>query len=169
MLFFLPAALDTAVIVMSAREREWFWAFPLLATLGSLIGAAVTYAIGGKIGEAGLKRWIPERRLKNVRHRLGTSGVVAMGVMALLPPPFPLTPFVLTSGALKLEKGKFFLTLAAARVVRFGVVSVLALVYGRRILSWLESDVFGYVISALMILAITGTAITVVEVFRRAR
>ena len=169
MLFFMPAAIDTAVVIMSARHPEWFWLYPVLATFGSVIGAAVTFACGHKIGEAGLKRWIPERKLKTARQRIDRGGVVAMGMTAVLPPPFPLTPFVLTSGAFDLDRKKFFLTLAAMRLLRFGTESVLALTYGRGILRWLESDIFEYVISGLMVLAFAGTAIAIIQTLRKAR
>ncbi|MBI4473533.1 MAG: hypothetical protein HY646_12760 [Acidobacteria bacterium] len=64
MLFFLPAAIDTAVVVLAARNRDFLWAFPLLATAGSVIGVMVTYFVGKKVGEAGLERWLaPYRRV----------------------------------------------------------------------------------------------------------
>ncbi len=169
MLFFLPAAIDTAVIVMSARNREIFWIYPILATLGSLAGAAVTFAFGHKIGEKGLARWIPERRLKKIRRKVDEKGVVAFGMTAVLPPPFPLTPFVITSGALGLNKKKFFLTLGAMRFLRFGAESLLALAYGPRIVRWLNEDAFQYIISILMVIALAGTAVSITQVIRKSR
>jgi membrane protein YqaA with SNARE-associated domain len=169
MLFFLPAALDTAVIVMSARDKDMFWIYPLMAVIGSVIGSAITFFLGHKLGEPGLKHFIPERKLQRVRQQIDQRGVVVMGMTAVLPPPFPLTPFVLTSGALGLDRRKFFLTLGAMRFLRFFVESILAVVYGRRILRWFESDVFEYIIGSLMIVAIAGTAITIVQLVRKIR
>src|SRR5262245_11528896 len=169
MIFFLPAALDTAVIVMSARDKDMFWVYPLMAVIGSVIGSAATFAFGQKLGEPGLKRFIPERKLKKVRRRIDDKGVVAMGATAVLPPPFPLTPFVLTSGALGLDRRKFFLTLGTMRFLRFFVESMLAVIYGKRILTWLESDIFEYVIVSMMILALAGTAITIIQMIRKTR
>lgn len=169
MLFFLPAAIDTAVVVLTARNEELFWLYPMLAAIGSLIGAAITYAIGRKIGEAGLERWISDQKMKKVRRKVDQQGVVAMGMTALLPPPFPLTPFVLTSGALGLDKKKFFITLFAMRVVRFGAESLLAMVYGRRILVWLDSDLFQYAITGFMVIALVGTVISIAQVIRKVR
>jgi len=168
-LFFMPAAVDTAVVVMSARYRNWFWLYPILAMSGSLAGAAFTFALGRKVGEPGLKRWISERRLKKIRTKIETRGVVAMGMAAVLPPPFPLTPFVLASGALGLNRRKFFLTLAAMRLVRFGTESLLALAYGRRILTWLNSDSFQYALAGLIVLALVGSTVTLFEVVRNVK
>jgi len=169
MLFFLPAALDTAVIVMSARDKEMFWIYPLMAVIGSVVGSVITFLFGQKVGESGLKHFIPERKLAKVRQKIDNKGVVAMGMTAVLPPPFPLTPFVLTSGALGLDRRKFFLTLGAMRFLRFFAESLLALVYGRRILRWFQSDIFEYIIGGLMIVALVGTAITIVQMIRKVR
>jgi len=169
MVFFLPGAVDTAVIVMSARDPDLFWAYPILAMTGSVAGAMITFELGQKIGEAGLKRWIPERKLKSVRNKIDHHGVIALGMTAVLPPPFPLTPFVLTSGALGLDKKKFFLTLASMRFLRFATESLLALMYGRRILVWMRSDLFEYIISGLVVLALAGSAITIVKMAHHRR
>jgi membrane protein YqaA with SNARE-associated domain len=169
MLFFLPAALDTAVIVMSARDKDLFWIYPLMAVIGSVIGSAITFTFGHKLGEPGLRHFIPEKKLTKVRHTIDNKGVVAMGMTAVLPPPFPLTPFVLTSGALGLDKRKFFLTLGAMRFLRFFGESLLAVTYGRRVLNWFQSEIFEYIIGSLMILAIIGTAVTIVQMVRKVR
>jgi len=169
MLFFMPAEIDTAVIVMVARYREWFWLFPLLAAMGSMAGATITYFVGRKIGEAGLDRWISKKKLATVRKRLEDRETLAIGLAAVLPPPFPLTPFVLTGGALGISKRKFYITLGAMRFVRFGAEAILALLYGRQILVWLESDAFQYTVAALMILALAGTAVSVYQVIQRVR
>ena len=169
MLFFLPAAIDTAVIVLSARDERLFWLYPIVAALGSLIGASVTYFIGRKIGEAGLERWIPHRRLKRIRRRIDRHGVIAMGMLAVIPPPFPLTPFILTSGALRLDKTKFFVAFGSVRLVRFGVESLLAILYGRHVLVWLKSGTFELVIGGLMILALVGTTVSIAGIIRKTR
>src|SRR5206468_3544094 len=101
MVFFLPVAIDAAVVIMSARRHNW-WLFPLLATAGSTAGLTLTFLMGAKIGEAGLRHWVNHRRLDKIRARIGKSGALALGMTALLPPPFPLSPIVLTGGALGL-------------------------------------------------------------------
>ena len=41
LVFFLPLGIDFVVILMTARRPEWFWLYALLATVGSVIGAAL--------------------------------------------------------------------------------------------------------------------------------
>jgi membrane protein YqaA with SNARE-associated domain len=169
MVFFLPFGIDALVIYLSARNGMLFWIYPLLATAGSVTGAAVTYWIGHKAGEFGLERLIPRGRLEPFRKRVQKGGAVAMAVPALLPPPFPLTPFVLTCGALKANRWIFFPTFAAMRLIRFGSEAVLARIYGRSVLRLLESDAFQRVIVGVIIVAILGTILSAVILWRSTR
>src|SRR6185295_9753396 len=98
--FSLPFGIDAVVIILAARMRGTWWMVPLLATIGSVAGAALTFWMGEKIGEKGLERWIPAKRLERVRARIHTRGAIALAVVDLIPPPFPFTPFVLAAGAL---------------------------------------------------------------------
>jgi membrane protein YqaA with SNARE-associated domain len=169
MLFFLPFGVDAVVIYLAARNRELFWVYPIMATAGSIAGAAVTFWIGQKAGEHGLERLVPARRLERVRCRVRDSGAIAMALPALLPPPFPLTPFILTCGALSVDRTRFFLTFGAMRLARFGVEAVLARRYGRGILRFLQSDQFQIVVIAFVILALIGTTISAVMLWRSTR
>ena len=134
----------------------FFWIYPLLATAGSVPGAAVTFWIGRKAGEVGLERLVPRRRLERFRGRVRDSGAVALALPAILPPPFPLTPFVLTCGALEVDRWMFFSTFAAMRLIRFGIEAVLARIYGRGILRVLESDNFQMVVIGFIVIAVSG-------------
>ena len=56
MIFFLPLGIDFAVIILAAKRPELFWLYAVMATIGSVMGAAVTFWIGRKVGEHGLSR-----------------------------------------------------------------------------------------------------------------
>src|SRR5580765_7533890 len=114
--FSLPFGIDTVVIILSARRQDAAWIVPLRATAGSLAGAWLTFWMGIKIGEKGLERHIPERRLERIRARIKRSGALALAVLDLIPPPFPFTPFVLAAGALDVPRSTFFVTLAVCRL-----------------------------------------------------
>src|SRR3954463_2248454 len=70
MVFFLPLGIDFVVILMTARKPELFWLYPVLATIGSLIGAAGTFWVGKKAGEKGLARFVKPKRLERVKARV---------------------------------------------------------------------------------------------------
>ena len=165
----LPFGIDAAVILLSAQMGDLFWLVPLLAAGGSLAGAALTFWMGMKIGEKGLDRWVPERRLDRIRSRIREKGAVALAVLDLIPPPFPFTLFVLAAGALEVDAQTFFLTLAACRIFRFGLESVLAIVYGRSILAWLDSDLFHDIVTFFIVLAAVLTTMSIVRIVRSTR
>ena len=169
MLFFLPFGVDAVVIYLAARSRELFWLYPILAVIGSVAGAAMTFWIGEKAGEHGLERLVSARRLERMRCKVRDSGAIAMALPALLPPPFPLTPFILTCGALAVDRTRFFLTFSAMRLLRFGVEAALARRYGRGILRVLQSDAFQFVVLAFIVVALVGTTVSAGLLWRGTR
>jgi membrane protein YqaA with SNARE-associated domain len=165
LVFFLPLGIDFVVIVMTARKPGLFWLWAILATVGSLIGAAGTYWIGKRLGEKGLTRFVRPRRLERVKERVNRGAYVIAG-LALIPPPFPFTPFVLASGALAMNPWTFFTGLTAARIFRFGVEGALAYRYGSQILRWMKTPQFQTVIGVIIALAVIGTIVSAVVAFR---
>jgi membrane protein YqaA with SNARE-associated domain len=167
--FSLPFGIDAAVIIASARHHGAAWIIPLLATAGATAGAGLTFWMGLKIGEKGLDRYAPARRLERIRRRVKDSGAVALAVLDLIPPPFPFTLFVLAAGALEVDVVLFMATLVACRLLRFGVESWLAVTYGRQILGWLDSDLFHDVVLGLTVLALVLTTLSLVQLIRSSR
>jgi membrane protein YqaA with SNARE-associated domain len=168
--FSLPFGIDAVVIILAARLRDMWWIVPLLASLGSVAGAALTFWMGVKIGEKGLDRWVTdERRLDRIRRQIRDKGAIALAVLDLIPPPFPFTPFVLAAGALEVAPRVFFGTLAVCRIFRFGLEAVLAIRYGQRILGWLDSDIFHDVVTFFIVVAVVLTTLSVVKIVRSAK
>lgn len=166
----MPFGIDALVIYLAARNESLFWLYPLLATAGSVTGAAVTYWVGHKAGEVGLERLVPTKRLEQFRGRVrkARAGAAAMALPALLPPPFPLTPFILTCGALAVDRRWFFTTFATMRLLRFSVEAVLARIYGRGVLRILESDGFQMVIIGFIAVTVLGTLVSAALLLRNA-
>jgi membrane protein YqaA with SNARE-associated domain len=169
LIFFLPLGIDFAVIVLSARQPHLFWLYALLATAGSLLGAMVTFWIGRKVGEHGLTRLMKPSRLERVKNRVSHHAGFGVAALAIIPPPFPFTAFVLVSGAFGGHFLTFFTTLVAVRLVRFLAEGGLAAIYGRRILTWMESTTFEVIVGVLIGLAVTGTIVSGIAVLRSTR
>lgn len=167
--FSLPFGIDAVVVIMAARLKDLAWTVPCVATAGSVAGAALTFWMGKKIGDAGLERFVDERRLERVRKKIETRGAIALAVLDLIPPPFPFTPFVLAAGALEVRAVLFFGTLVVCRLLRFGVEAWLALLYGRRIVAWLDSDLFHDIVFGCIVIAIALTTLSIVKLARSTR
>lgn len=169
LVFFLPLGIDAVVIFMAASHPRTAWLYPLLATAGSVIGSALTYWAGRKLGSAGLSRFVSEGRLQFVRKRLRRHGAFTVAALSLIPPPFPFTPFVLVSGALHFSRLRLFSGLAIARLLRFGLEAMLAVKYGNALVHWMGSDTFKVAIGIFIAVAIIGTAASGSVIVRRAR
>jgi membrane protein YqaA with SNARE-associated domain len=168
LVFFLPLGIDFVVIIMAARRPEWFWLYGLLATVGSLIGAAATFWIGRKAGEVGLERVVNPKRMKQVKERV-SRGAVVVAALSLIPPPFPFTPFVLASGAAGMSPWTFLGALVAFRLGRFEVEAALASRYGSQILRWMKTPTFEAVVGVFIALAVIGTTISAIGLVRSTR
>jgi membrane protein YqaA with SNARE-associated domain len=164
--YFMPFGIDALVIYLAARDERLFWMYPLLATAGSLTAAAITFWIGRKAGDVGLERLVPPHQLEPLRARARRNGAVALALPALLPPPFPFTPFVLTCGALSVSRPLFFSTFGAMRLVRFSIGAALARVYGQGILQVVQSPQFRLVVAAFIVVAVAGTIASGVMLWR---
>lgn len=169
LVFFLPLGIDFVVILLAARKPELFWLYAVLATVGSVAGASVTFWIGRKVGEHGLSRLIKPSRLKRIEQRVSERAAVSVAALAIIPPPFPFTAFVLTSGAFKANPWSFLITLAGVRLLRFLIEAALAARYGRGILAWMESTTFTVVVGIMIGLAVIGTVVSGIAVYRSTR
>jgi len=167
--FSLPFGIDAAIVLLAARKPSTAWIVPILATAGSLAGAALTFWMGAKIGENGLDRYVSPRRLQRIRRRIRNTGALALAALDLIPPPFPFTPFVLAAGALEVHASTFFITLGVCRLLRFGLEAFLAVTYGKGVLSWLDSETFQGVVLACILLAFVASAWSIVRLIQSSR
>lgn len=165
----VPFGSDALVIVLAAKYRELFWLFPPLMAIGSLVAAALTYWIGRSAGHIALPRLVSPRHLERIKVRLAKADVGSVAAAAVLPPPFPLTPFILTYGALDLDRGRFFLVFGVMRLVRFGAEAVLARHYGEHVLNALQAASVPRSVIAIVLAAILATTAAVALRWRRTR
>lgn len=135
----LPGSMDILTIVLSARKKELWLYYALMATIGSVVGAYATYRLGRKGGKETLERKFPSRTLEKVYRIFGRWGFTAIAIAALLPPPVPMVPFVFAAGAMQYSVGKFLVALTAGRIVRYSLLAFLAAHYGRQMLTTVMS------------------------------
>ena len=65
-------------------------------------------------------------------------GFLAVAIPALLPPPFPLTPFLFVAGALQYPAWKFLTALTTGRIVRYLLLAYLASRYGSALIGLIK-------------------------------
>jgi len=163
---FLPFGNDLLLVTMTAREQARLPYFAGMATAGSLVGCLVTDVISRKGGEAGLERKFSQRRLEYVRKKITKNAGWALGVAALMPPPFPFTPFVAAAAVLQYPRKKLLAIVALGRFGRFVVEGVLAVLLGKRILRWAQSTAWYYTVLGILALSLVGTGFSLYTWFR---
>lgn len=166
---FSPMGPDALVVYLSARDPHRFWLYALLTAAGSTLGASLTYWMGRKVGEAELTRFVPARRLEQVKKRATGTGAPMMALPAALPPPFPLTAFVLMCGALEISPARVFAVYAGTRVLRFGAEALLARRYGAAVLRFLASTTVQIAVGIVALVVVVGSIIVIVPMLRRSR
>jgi len=128
--------MDLLTIALAAHRPHLWWYYAFMATVGGVLGAYPTYRLGRKGGKEALEKKVSPQKVKRIYASFDKHGPWAIVVPALIPPPFPLSPFLLAAGALRLPLRKFFASLAVARGLRYFVVAWLGAHYSRRLLGF---------------------------------
>jgi membrane protein YqaA with SNARE-associated domain len=129
---------DILTAILSARQREPWYYYALIATVGGLIGSCLTFRMAHKAGLDYLSRKFGQRkvaRLMEFSKRWGTGTLV---VTAVLPVPSPTTAFVAIAGVLDYPLRTFIIVMALGRAVRYGAIALVASHYGRRFVTALR-------------------------------
>ncbi|HXG65680.1 MAG TPA: VTT domain-containing protein, partial [Blastocatellia bacterium] len=113
----LPSGPDLIMITLSAAYPAWMPVYALAATAGSTIGCTLLYLVARRAGVAALRRIKLERR-ERIENLLGRYDMLAIMVPAILPPPFPFKPFILSAGAFKLRIERFVAAIFVGRAIR---------------------------------------------------
>jgi len=154
----LPGSTDLLLLFLAAHRGNPFL-LAGAAIAGSIIGGYLTWATGKKGGDAALHRYVSERRLKTISRWIEKHSILAVFIPAMLPPPVPLMPFILTAGALGVTRNRFLVVFSAARTLRYSLIAWLGVTYGRMVVGLWTRYVAGWstpVIWVLVILTIGG-------------
>lgn len=129
----VPGITDIMLVLMSARHANAIL-LVAISSAGSAIGGYVSYRVGQSGGMAFIERRVPAKIFRHLREWMDRHAILSIALPALLPPPMPLSPFVLAAGALKMSKKKFMTAFVISRTARHMIAVGLGLYYGRSIL-----------------------------------
>jgi membrane protein YqaA with SNARE-associated domain len=129
----IPGVTDIMLILYAAGRMN-----PVLlvaiATLGSALGGLFSHAAGQAGGMSFLKKHVPERILTRVTNWMEHHAILAVSLPAILPPPMPLSPFVLVAGAVHMSRKKFMWAFTVSRAIRHTLAVWLGIHYGKAVL-----------------------------------
>jgi membrane protein YqaA with SNARE-associated domain len=126
----LPGSTDLLLLWLVAYGGDP-WLLAAFAIAGSFVGGYSTWNLGHRGGEAALRRYVPARLLGRIVGWVERHRILAVFLPALLPPPIPLLPFALASGALGVSRPRFLVVYGAARTLRYSLIAWLGVTYGR--------------------------------------
>ena len=132
----LTGSMDVLTIWLAAGHRNLWPYYAAMATAGAVLGGYITYAIGRKGGKEAIQKKIKKSRADKLFNRFDRWGFSTVAVGALLPPPFPLVPVLLTAGALQYSRKKFVAALTLGRAVRYSLIAGFGSIYARQITSF---------------------------------
>jgi membrane protein YqaA with SNARE-associated domain len=153
----LPQINDILVVLMVTEHKARMPFYASMATLGSIAGCYVIYALAKRGGDAFLRKRLKAGHLERALGLYQRHGLMALMIPALLPPPAPFKLFVLAAGLAKVRPAQFVLAIGVARGIRYAALGVLAIYYGDAALELMRTRgrqvAIGLVVALLVIIA----------------
>lgn len=129
----IPGITDILTVVLAAQHANLILLIGA-ATAGSALGGLFSHKVGQAGGMAFLEKHVSPAIFKRVRNWMEKHAILSVALPAVLPPPMPLSPFVLAAGALKMSRRKFMTTFTISRGLRHSLAAWLGVHYGRHVL-----------------------------------
>jgi membrane protein YqaA with SNARE-associated domain len=164
---FLPFGNDLLVVVLSARNHHGYLIYVLAAVCGSTLGVFLLDLMSRKLGEEGVQKVAGQKRFENLKRKIGQRGFIAILVGCLAPPPFPFTIVIAVLCALGYPRLRLLLGVALSRAIRFLILGLLAMKFGRMILQIINSTPFKWTMIGFTVLCIIGSVFSLMKWFKR--
>lgn len=151
----LPGSMDVFTIILASHNRQWWFYYGAMATVGAVIGGYITYRLAEKGGEATLEKRIGKDRAEKVykKFRKRGRGFSTVVIGSILPPPFPIVPVLMAAGILQYPRKKFLTALAIGRGMRYFALAYIGHTYGKSIINFF-SQYYQPVLYALIALGV---------------
>ena len=137
----LGIPIDPVVATFVFLKPHLFWLYILVASAGSAAGCMVLYGIGYKGGEALLEKRMPKAKFEKIKKSFEEHEFLALMFPAMLPPPTPYKLIVLSAAAFEMDWHRFLLAIFLGRIARFTILSVLVIVFGPQVVSFIGTMV----------------------------
>ena len=169
--FYVPLANELllfALIHGGGEASRWMWVvYALMGAAGTVAGVSLLDLVMRRVGAGGVERLVGRKRFGKLKGKVERNTGWVVFVASALPPPFPFRFTMMTASALQCDRARMFTAVFAGRSVRFAAEALLILYFGRRFLDFMNSDAFNYVVYALTLVAVAGSAFTIYRLFAR--
>lgn len=137
----ITGSMDVITVLLCAQGKDWWPYYAFMATLGSLVGGYITYRIAAGESKGRLGKLFERSKIKGFKSLFERWGYASIIVPAILPPPFPMVPFLIAAGATQYPRGKFLSALAIGRGARYTILGILGFLYGHWIINVMRQHV----------------------------
>jgi membrane protein YqaA with SNARE-associated domain len=165
----LPFGNDLVVVLLVAHHHEVVVEYVLAAACGSTIGALLLALAARKLGEQGITRLAGKRRYDRLKRQIRNRAGTAVALSALAPPPFPFTTVIAAVAALRYPLSRLLTVNFIARVVRFTLLSLLAIRFGHQVLEVADSAPFKWTMIVFVALCMAGSALSIAHLLQKPR
>ena len=170
--FYVPLGNELLLfaLIHKGEGPEWMWAaYALAGALGTVVGVMVLDLLMRRVGAEGIERLVPPKRFARIKPKLESHAGWVVFVASALPPPFPFRVTIMSASALQTPRAPMLLAVFLGRALRFLAEALLILYLGRRFLRFMESPAFEYLVYALTLVAVAGSAFTIYKLFAGGR
>jgi membrane protein YqaA with SNARE-associated domain len=158
---------DILTAIFAARHVEPWYYYAAVATVGSVVGAYLTYRAAHIAGADYLQKKFGKRRVKKGLAYFEKWGTGGLAVSCAVPFPFPTSTLFAAAGVLKYPARKFLGVVTICRAARYAMIALIAFHYGRHFTRALShpGQYYGWIVGIMIVLA--GLIATAVLMRRR--
>ena len=151
---------DILTAVLAARHREPWYYYASFATLGSAIGAYITFRMAQRTGLDYLNSKFGQRKVAKLLKYFERWGAGSLLFSTMVPFPFPTSAFFAAAGVLDYPLRTFMVIVALGRAARYGAIAAIASHYGHRFVVGLQhpGQHFGWSLAIVSTVVIAITA-----------
>jgi membrane protein YqaA with SNARE-associated domain len=165
----LPFGNDFVVAGFVAQHPHGVAGYVLAAACGSTLGALLLALVARKLGAEGFTRLAGKRSFERLKKRIGEHAGVAVAVGGLAPPPFPFTTVIAGAAALGYPLRRVLVINFFARLVRFTLLALLAIRFGRQVIEVAQSEPFEWTMAGFIGLCVLASAFSIAHWLKRPR
>lgn len=124
---------DILTAILSATHRDPWYEYAATATLGSVLGAYLTFRVARKAGSAYLDSKFKKSKLSKFLKLFKKWGSGTLIASTAIPIPTPTSMFFAAAGASDFPLGRFLVIVTLSRAVRYSAIALVADLYGRHV------------------------------------
>jgi len=155
-------SLDVLTAWLAVGDPGLWWYYALMSAAGSLIGAVIMYRMGRQVESMWIEKKIGANKLIKIRGSVERHGFGAIFVSTIAPPPFPTSWFFVVAGALSVPRKSFVAGTISGRLLRYGLITLVAGRFGRRFLRYLRHP-FRYALISILVVAFLSLAVYLIQ------